>query len=110
MPHVDPRPGASEFGPTFRPHLPPVIRGRDVVDVELPEQELMPVAVASGMERAEKGAQRPSPGRTAHGGPAPAATPSTPARRTAEPPAAEPPIEGQTQLPLTYRQVTLWSL
>lgn len=71
--------------------------------------QVLPAPVASGMERAESGAHRPSPGRTAHGGPAPATAPRTPARRTAEPIAPEAPIEGETQLPLTEHQPTLWS-
>lgn len=101
---------AAEVAPLFRPHLPPVIRGRDVVDVALPEPELMPAAVASGMEGVEKGAQRPREARTPSRRTASASAPRTPARRTAEPPAPEPPIEGQTELPLTDHQPTLWSL
>lgn len=83
MPHVDPRP-CSEWAPIFHPHLPPVIRGREVVDVAPPEPELMPAAVASGMEGPGKGAQCPSPGLAARSGPVSATTPRTPARRTAQ--------------------------
>lgn len=112
MSHVDRRPVATAvFGPTWHPHLPPVIRGRDVVDVALPgdgpELNAPRCAACGRLLRDEASKVRrlgPVCARRLGGRTAARASPVTPHAATI------PHIPGQTALELQPFQPTLESL
>ena len=112
MSHVDRRPApVAEFGPTWHPHLPPVIRGRDVVDVALPgdgpDSDPPRCAACGRLLRDEASKVRrlgPVCARRLGGRTAARASPVTPHA------APIPQIPGQTALELVPMQPTLWSM